>query len=384
MYDYCDYKAPLNHAVPVAYRDCIAKGFEFKLLSCDNRSHDFSASCNSPDSGSGGSGGDGGDSGSGGDGDGGCGHECYCGSVSHKADISSLLFDCQQKYAGQKIKFSSSCNEKNNKTIPHCNLDTAVTPPDKPDPDPIDPTAPLEPDPDPVDPNLAKLLTKLSAFKSSNHDDLLALMKSNKKAITDLTSSNAEGMNVLDNSIKAAAAENKDSLDKLRASNEKGDKAILSGLSDFSDSNAEGLKKINDTNELGFETLDDSLTDILAELGGINGEVDTKPTGVCYASPGSSKCSSFYTSNYPEGLNPILTGFMNSFKNDPSFDMVKRLTELDISNASPPDFRLCIDLGSMGDYGCHDVLNKYGVWVFLRFCFLISSFAAARQIVFGG
>ncbi|PKM20077.1 MAG: hypothetical protein CVV11_00750 [Gammaproteobacteria bacterium HGW-Gammaproteobacteria-15] len=105
---------------------------------------------------------------------------------------------------------------------------------------------------------------------------------------------------------------------------------------------------------------------------------DGAPDGGC-----EGDCTgSWYESAYPDGIVGIWQEHSEAFNNTPAVQFLDQFKFSPVG--TQPDWSVCVNLGPLGDYGCHSLNIPAFVWVFIRICILITAAFLCRAIIFGG
>ncbi|WP_234493731.1 hypothetical protein [Vibrio maritimus] len=98
--------------------------------------------------------------------------------------------------------------------------------------------------------------------------------------------------------------------------------------------------------------------------------------------PDSSRASSFWTSNYPNGFQGVWNNFNNDFQNTALSGWVNSF-KLSYVSEGIPTWTMCFDLGFV-DFGCQPIEIDSRVWLAIRAFILFTAALLARRLVFGG
>ena len=99
--------------------------------------------------------------------------------------------------------------------------------------------------------------------------------------------------------------------------------------------------------------------------------------------PDASKASSFWTTQYPQGISGVFSTFINAVLATPIFAWLNSFS-LGLGTASEPVFELCFGNIAGIEFGCYSLSADSYVWSAIRAMMIASSLFVARRIVFGG
>ncbi|MCQ1056924.1 hypothetical protein LRP52_02415 [Photobacterium sp. ZSDE20] len=94
-------------------------------------------------------------------------------------------------------------------------------------------------------------------------------------------------------------------------------------------------------------------------------------------------CRGFYSSKYPQGIAGVMQDFTDDLRSGDYFSFLDQFN-VDVGNASSPDFELQFDLGKMGNFGRHSFDIGPDIWLFVRLCIMFGAAILSRALVFGG
>lgn len=146
-------------------------------------------------------------------------------------------------------------------------------------------------------------------------------------------------------------------------------------------------------------TLEDSLAvqeGILSELEDMNedgdGQCDPEtedcgPETSC--DPMKQNCDGFatgprswWTKKYPEGLKSLFAEKQASFTSSEAFQAMQFSSDIP-TGGGPPSWNFCVDVGSLGSFGCTELTPPPIVWTFIRICFLFGAAILCRRMLIG-
>lgn len=97
----------------------------------------------------------------------------------------------------------------------------------------------------------------------------------------------------------------------------------------------------------------------------------------------SSKSQSFYSSEYPNGLEGVWSSKSSEFKQTETFNFLQQFAFN--AGGSPPDTEICFNLGSHMDFGCADLPTPSSqLLAILKVFILITAAFLCRALIFGG
>lgn len=159
---------------------------------------------------------------------------------------------------------------------------------------------------------------------------------------------------------------------------------LSSVISSSSTVNAMGLQIISEeiqkTNQL-IAGLGDSGASNGSGSGG-NGDGDGDSLIELKQAP-SDGLSGFYTPEYPDGLGDVISEFQANVKNTEIYNSIEKW-DVEITGGHAALMNMCFDLGSMGNYGCHDIKIDSRVFPFIRIIMILGALLLARKLTLGG
>lgn len=233
-------------------------------------------------------------------------------------------------------------------------------------------------------------------------------------ATNSLKNENKDGFNKVDASIK----ESMDKLNQVFADADKADKEKLDELKQANSDKLDEVKQANsdkldeikttienktdeqttaltksidglgdkiDGLELDVDTsgIENKLTDVGSKLDDQNGMLaelgkgGQRNLGGCRT---RGNCTSFVTSEYPNGLEGIMTSHFETLKNGAFIGVVNQFNMS--FPAAAPSFEFCWD--AIIDFGCREFKIPAAIWTFIRICIMFTAFMTCRKLVFGG
>lgn len=90
--------------------------------------------------------------------------------------------------------------------------------------------------------------------------------------------------------------------------------------------------------------------------------------------------SSWWNSQYPEGMTSLLNDKKSSFQNSNVYTMLSQ--DLTISSGAAPDWQLCFDVLS-SSFGCHSIVIPPYIWTFIKACMLFGAAILSRRMLIG-
>ena len=227
-----------------------------------------------------------------------------------------------------------------------------------------------------TNPNSSEVIKVIKDFNKDNNSNLNKINETNstsldevKNSIDALRSGGNDGVNdgkpgslaaieeYLDETLGAQYEMNAQ-LDKLNNSSSKDYSSVLNGIHSEVASSGSSLRQIIDTDISGANFTD------------------------CYS---SNSCTSLYESEYSEykDMSELVAEKVDNISTGAIRQVTNMFTHIDVSNAQKPNTNMCVDI--IYDFGCYDLFKDFSyIWAFVRFCFIFTSLALARKLVFGG
>lgn len=163
--------------------------------------------------------------------------------------------------------------------------------------------------------------------------------------------------------------------------NDDGSTTIINTYSDNSTSTTTTATAANGGGQTVVVSGGDALKDASDGDGGGESKSGEDKT---YNDPGTgiAEPASWWESEYPDGVESVLTDFSTSMDQSAFLGLLDPLRNLP-STGSEPAWDFDANMGPLGNYSGTLSLPA-GVWAFIRFCMLFSAAMAARKLVFGG
>lgn len=172
---------------------------------------------------------------------------------------------------------------------------------------------------------------------------------------------------------------------KKITADEKTSTKIIDGINDSTGRNLQGLEMLT--------TAIDGLKGEIGSGGGTNGDGFGDGDVICEddnceASIGTdieptAGLTGYWVSEYQDGLQGILDDKLIDVKNTEFFGFIEKFNP-SFGGGSAPIFDMCFNLGSMGNFGCHNFNIDPRVFPAIRIFLLITAGFLCRKILFGG
>ena len=151
-----------------------------------------------------------------------------------------------------------------------------------------------------------------------------------------------------------------------------------------SDSNLQGLGEIKNQIEATNRLLGDLVKDSSDSDSDGSGEGDgNSDNDVALSDSPSEGLTGFYVPEYPDGLGDVINEFQDNVKNTEIYNSIEKW-DVNISGGHAALMNMCFDLGSMGNYGCHDIKIDSRVYPFIRIIMILGALLLARKLTLGG
>lgn len=96
-----------------------------------------------------------------------------------------------------------------------------------------------------------------------------------------------------------------------------------------------------------------------------------------------NEAESFYESVYEDGFQGVWDERSDQLRNSEAAQFIQQFKFT--ASGSAPSGRICFNLGSIMNYGCHDIpLPDGAILGFIKMVILISAAFLCRRIIFGG
>jgi hypothetical protein len=131
-----------------------------------------------------------------------------------------------------------------------------------------------------------------------------------------------------------------------------------------------------------------AIQDVGEQISGLNDAVtgvNASSVGVGVCEVGS--CNSMYESEYPDGLDGLMTSHFESMKTQFTQGISDSFNAVDFTSAARPNYVITVDLGPLGNYGTYDIFDKAyldTVFAFARVFFMACTIFYCRGLVMGG
>ena len=214
------------------------------------------------------------------------------------------------------------------------------------------------------------------------------------KVIKDFNKDNNSNLNKINETNSTGLDEVKKSIDALRNGANDGKPGSLAAIEDYLDEtlgaqyemNAQ-LDKLNNSSSKDYSSVLNGIHSEVASSGSsLRQIIDTDISGAnftdCYS---SNSCTSLYESEYSEykDMSELVAEKVDNISTGAIRQVTNMFTHIDVSNAQKPNTNMCVDI--IYDFGCYDLFKDFSyIWAFVRFCFIFTSLALARKLVFGG
>jgi hypothetical protein len=104
--------------------------------------------------------------------------------------------------------------------------------------------------------------------------------------------------------------------------------------------------------------------------------------GTCFDVPARTNCQGWYKALYPDGFKGVFDKQFGYLASDVSKGIDNIFGELDLSNASAPNF--CLNFWMLGRQCFTDYMDLSWIFGFIRFAFMFTTVWLCRGLVFGG
>ncbi|WP_159064952.1 hypothetical protein [Thaumasiovibrio subtropicus] len=227
-----------------------------------------------------------------------------------------------------------------------------------------------------------------------HQSEVITLGNENLNALGDVNDSvNQQTVDVVQAIEAIDPNENLERIDaSINTTNEKVQELIdnnQSGFASVSSAVGTGFDELIEVNREGFASIASGavdLTGVEQSLDSIEGNIDAlanlKIETSTPCQEDFSSCKGFYTSVYPNGYKVIFTSYIDEFKSGEIFSFLDTF-KINLPN-HVPSWRICFNLGFLGNFGCHELSVPDSVWGFIRIIIIITSVFVARMLVFGG
>lgn len=155
------------------------------------------------------------------------------------------------------------------------------------------------------------------------------------------------------------------SIDAQQTSNEN----LIEAIDKLRESNEEGASSVGDGDGEG-----DGECDLESNCGEGGVEIRTEPL---------EGLEGFWKTEYENGLQGVMEEKINSVKATEFFLFIQSFNP-SISGGTAPSFKMCFNLGALGNYGCKNFSIDPRVYPAIRIFILITAGFLCRKVLFGG
>lgn len=168
----------------------------------------------------------------------------------------------------------------------------------------------------------------------------------------------------------------------------------IGNLENSVDTGNQLLNSIKGTLE-GASNIQNGILSELTRQGNVNGdgECDSDkedclpPGGTC--DPNKQECEDFatgprswWTKKYPDGLEALFAEKEQKFLASDAYQAMQLSSNLP-TGGTGPSWNFCVEVGSLGSFGCSDLTVPPIVWTFIRLCFLFGAAILCRRLIMG-